>query len=58
MHVIQTHTIKNQDQGGREVGGVTEMPAVLSWNEKTQKTLYIYTQTGIPTHLLKIETRV
>ena len=37
------HTIsKIKDQGGRE-GDVTEMHAVLSSNRKTQKTLYMYT---------------
>ena len=66
MHVIQTRKIKNQRSGRAEgvEGG-------CNWNprsdrvrvRKTQKTLYIYPclltdQTGIPTHLVKIETRV
>ena len=47
-------------EGGR--GDVTEMHAVLSSNE-TKDTLHIYPffltgQTGIPSHLIKIETRV
>ena len=65
MHVIQnTQNQKSKiKEGGR--GDVTEMHAVLSSNEKTQikDTLHVYPflltdQTGIPTHLVIIETRV